>query len=80
MRRQPALTDAREPRRHLRITVAIAERERNADRMNDPAEWIDDARTKIAALHGQRLALCDELLRYVLERLRPWSGRGLDLD
>ena len=65
---------------YQRITVAIAARERDADRMNDPVEWIDDARTKIAALHGQRLALCVELLRYVLERLRPWSGRGLDLD
>jgi hypothetical protein len=48
--------------------------------MTDPAEWIDDARPKIAELYGRRLAMCDELLRYVLDLLEPWSGRALDLD
>lgn len=52
----------------------------DAVEMNDPAEWIDDARSKIAALYGQRLAMCDELLRHVLDLLQPWSGRAPELD
>lgn len=48
--------------------------------MTDPADWIDEARTEVAARYSQRLTKCDELLRYVLDGIEPWSGRGLDLE
>src|SRR5512133_2463088 len=61
------------------VVPPLSIREGDAVRMNDPTDWIADSRPKIEALCARRLAMCDDLLRYVLARIRPWSGRALDL-